>query len=271
MKAILKHFGVFLIWYLGSSAIVAVAFLVQPPALPAAAAPVLVVLLYGAVLGGYILRPRRETVARRWATLRIRPLRSGTLRWTLIATPVLLTLSWALQQVYLRLIPVPPESMDPFGAVIDSPSGRLTLAIMAVGIAPILEEFVFRGLIQRSLERRWGPVGGIAGAAALFAAMHVLPWIFPLHFFLGLAFGFAVYASRSIWTGVVLHAANNTVALVGMLLADASPDRVPTLWEGGLDPGWWASLALLLLAGALAGWTGRRLWEAGREMRLRYA
>lgn len=272
MKAILRHFGAFLVWYVGSSVIVGLAFLAERPLFPPALALALVLLLYLGVLRGYVLRAGAEgAVARRWATLRIRPLREGTLRWTLVGVPVLLTFSWSLQQVYLRLVPVPPESFNPFDTMTASPLGRLTLAVMAVGVAPVLEELVFRGLIQRSLERRWGAVGGIAGAAALFAAMHVLPWIFPLHFFLGLAFGFAVYASRSIWSGVVLHAANNAVALLGVLSGDQPASPTPTLWEVGLDPGWWSALLLLLVAGAGAVWTGRRLWEAGREIEIRYA
>ena len=271
MRAILRHFGVFLIWYVASSAIVAMTFMARPARLPAAAAPVLVLLLYGALLRGYLLRPRGRHRNAHWATLRARPLRGAALRWTLIAMPVLLTLFWALQQVYLRLVPVPPESFTPFQAVTSSAAGRLTLALMAVGVAPVLEEFVFRGLIQRGLERRWGVAGGILGAAALFAAMHALPWVFPLHLFLGLAFGFAVYASRSIWTGVLLHAANNTVALFGMLLGGEPPSPTPTLWEAGLDARWWSALALLALAAGLAAWTGRRLWEAGRDVRLQYA
>ncbi len=265
MKAILKHFGAFLVWYVGSSLIVALAFLAPRPIVPPPLAPVLILLLFLGLLRGYILAPGEEGAARRRATLRIRPLRGKTLRWTLVATPVLLALSWALQQVYLRLVPVPPESITPFEAVTGSAVGRLTLALMAVGIAPILEEFVFRGLIQRSLERRWGPAAGIAAAAAVFAAMHVLPWIFPLHFFLGVAFGFTVYATRSIWAGVVLHAANNAVALLGVLAGDEPVTPTPTLWEVGADPEWWSALLLLLLAGAIAAWTARRLWEAGRD------
>jgi membrane protease YdiL (CAAX protease family) len=269
VRSILKHFGVFLIWYVVSSAVVALAMMRDPPLIPPVAAPVLILLLFFALLRGYLLPPGSGSAAvRRRAMLRIRPLRADTLRWTLIATPVLLALSWTLQQVYFRLIPVPPESLNPFQHVTASPMGRLTIAVLAVGVAPVLEEFFFRGLIQRSLERRWGPAAGIAGAAALFAAMHVLPWIFPLHFFLGLAFGFAVYASRSIWTGVVLHAANNSVALIGILLDDAPPSPTPTLWERGVDLEWWSAVLLLLLALAAAAWTGRRLWEAGRRLPL---
>lgn len=269
MRSILKHFGVFLIWYVASSAVVAVALMRDPPLIPPVVAPVLILLLFFALLRGYLLPPGSHAAAlRRRATLRVRPLRADTLRWTLIATPVLLALSWALQQVYFSLVPVPAESLNPFQHVTASPVGRLTIAVLAVGIAPVLEEFFFRGLIQRSLERRWGPAAGIAGAAGLFAAMHVLPWIFPLHFFLGLAFGFAVYASRSIWTGVVLHAANNAVALIGILLDDAPPSPAPTLWERGVDVEWWSAVLLLALALAAAAWTGRRLWEAGRRLPL---
>ena len=57
--------------------------------------------------------------------------------------------------------------------------------------------------MREALERRWGAPAGISVAAAIFAVIHVLPWVFPLHFFLGLAFGYAVYATRSIWSGAM--------------------------------------------------------------------
>src|SRR5690606_24219680 len=127
-----------------------------------------------------------------------------------------------------------------------------------------VEEFVFRGLIQRHLERRHGAAAGILGGAALFALVHLLPWVFPLHFFLGAAFGFAVWATRSIWTGVILHTANNAAAMISLAFTGEDPAPTGTLWEIGITPDLWVSIATLLIMAAAAAWLTSRLLQLRR-------
>lgn len=261
LKHAFKHLWVFLLWNL----VVSLGLLLIPApggllvALPATAA----------VLWGYLLGGRRPV--RRWARLRLRPLTRRALYWTLGAVPALLLFTSLLGEVYVRLVPVPPEAFDPFERTMGTPAGRLSISLLAVAIAPVLEEFFFRGLIQHRLERRWGAAVGIGATATLFAVIHFLPWLFPLHFFLGLAFGYAVYATRSIWSAVVLHAANNAATMLGLGLQEAERTRPPTLWESGPTSDWWISLAALAVAGYLIVVAARGLWVAGRGARLRRA
>jgi membrane protease YdiL (CAAX protease family) len=264
LKRVLVYLVVFLVW----NVVAGVCLLFVPPPFGLAGA----LILSAAYLWGYLLRsPPGTAPERRWATLRLRSLDASTFRWSLAAVPVLLFLSWSLGDVYTRLVPVPPENLNPFETIMSTAEGRLAIAVFAVGVAPLVEEFVFRGLIQRELERVYGPVVGITAAASLFALVHMLPWIFPLHFVLGLAFGFAVYATRSIWTSVILHAANNTAALIGVAFESGEADPTPTLWEIGVTAELWFSLAVLVASIAAAYWLGRRLWIAGRPLRLRSA
>jgi membrane protease YdiL (CAAX protease family) len=256
MRRVFKHLGVFLLWNLVAGFFLL--FLEPLVAIPIALA------LYGALLWGYLLRPSRgESRLRRWATLRLRPLTGAHLHWSLAAVPVVLLLSWALGDVYTRVVPVPAESLNPFEDLLSTPAGRLMISVFAIGVAPVVEEFIFRGLIQRELERRHGAAVGIAGGAALFALVHLLPWIFPLHFFLGAAFGFVVWATRSIWTGVILHTANNAAAMVGLALTGEEPAPTGTLWEIGLTADLWMSVATLVVTAAGAA------WMAGKFLQLR--
>lgn len=225
-------------------------------------------LLFGWLLRRFFLRRGQAGEVRRWVTLRLRPLGGAPLAWTLAAIPVLLVLASALEHLYLSLIPVPLDSLNPFAELNQTPLQRLAITLLAVSVAPILEEFFFRGVIQRTLERRWPPDRAIGVAAALFAAVHFIPWIFPVHLFLGLAFGFAVYATRSIWSGVLLHAANNSLAVLGMGATDELGPR-PTVWETGPDADWWTALQILIVTGGIAAWIARRLWRAGRPARSR--
>lgn len=262
MKSVAGSLALFLLWNL-----VAGSFLLLTD--PGVGLPVSVALA-ALLLWGFILRPwRSEPRARRWATLRLRPLTGPALRWTLIAIPTLILLGWSLGDVYTRLVPVPPESLDPFAPLMRTAGGRLTIAVFAIGIAPLVEEFVFRGLVQRPLERRLGVASGIVCASALFAFVHFLPWVFPLHFLLGAAFGFVVYATRSIWAGVLLHAANNTVALVGVELSRGAPETSGSVWEIGVTAELWISVCALGIAGAAFLYVARRLLDAGRPVGLR--
>jgi membrane protease YdiL (CAAX protease family) len=261
VRAVFKIVLVFLLWNIAAGFFL---LFVGPLAgLPAALA------LSAALLWVYLLRPGTgETRPQRWALLRLRPLRGEALLWTLVAVPVLLVFSWALGDVYTRLVPVPVESLNPFEPILRTPSGRFAIAVFAVAVAPMIEEFIFRGMIQRKLERRFGSVPGVLGGAALFAAVHMLPWVFPLHFVLGIAFGVAVYATRSIWAGVLLHASNNSAAMVATALDPGEEWSTGGVWETGLTADLGTSLLILLLSSAAAFWTARKLLSVGRISRV---
>jgi membrane protease YdiL (CAAX protease family) len=253
-KRIAKHLGVFLLWniFAGLSLFL----------LPAPVGIAVALLLAWVLLHRYLLRSHDPDRERYWATLRLRPLPPRAARWMVAAVPALIVLSWALGEVYVRIVPVPPETFNPFGAITRTPLGRLSIAVLAIGVAPVLEEFFFRGLIQRPLERRWGPGPAIIAAAAIFALVHLLPWVFPLHLFLGIAFGWVVYVTRSIWAGVILHAANNAAAVMGLNGGEEQPLR-PTLWQTGLTADWWTAVASLVVSALIAAWVAQRLWQAG--------
>jgi membrane protease YdiL (CAAX protease family) len=255
VRSLLAYLGAFLIWSLGASVAVTLGARLQHPVLGLGAT----LALAAAFVEGYLLRGPRPS--RRRALLRLRPLPAATVRWVAVAVPVVLLTAWTLEQVWTQLVPVPPESFDPFESLTRTPLQRLAIMVLAVALAPVLEEFFFRGLIQRTLERRVGPHAGIAVAAALFAGLHFLPWVFPLHFFLGVTFGYAVRYTGSIWAGVVLHAANNAVAVLGI---GERPTAMPTVWATGPTAYWWESLLMLAASLALLAWTARGMRDAGR-------
>lgn len=260
MRSALLQVCGFVVWNLGYT----FALLMLPPP----AGLVLGLLVTGVYVGGVVLPFGKSRTARRRAVrLRLRPPARSTRRWLAAAVPVMLGLSAALETLYTRLVRVAPQVFDPFAAnpfggfnLNDTAGGRLTIAFAAIGVAPLVEELVFRGLLQRALEGRCGKQWGVAGAAALFGLAHGWISAFPLYFFLGLAFGFATLATRSVWAGVMLHAANNSFAYA---FAAGSP-ATSTPGDSG-D----ARIALVLLAGAAAAafWVARGMWRAGHPSR----
>jgi membrane protease YdiL (CAAX protease family) len=218
----------------------------------------LTLLVFAGVLHHYLL-PLEEHG--RPGALALRPIPASARRWVIVSVPVMLGLLWGASEVYMSLVPVPAEALNPFAPLLRDPLGRLTVVVLAIGVAPVIEEFFFRGLIQGSLERAFGGVVAIGVTSALFAAVHMLVWVFPLHFLLGVIFGWVVYTTRSIWAGVLLHAANNVAAVLGMG-AGEDPLTRPTVWDVGLDAAWWTALAVLVIFAVAAYRVAKRIRAA---------
>jgi membrane protease YdiL (CAAX protease family) len=92
------------------------------------------------------------------------------------------------------------------------PNLHLSYAIMAIGFAPFAEEYLFRGLLFRALDREWGGWLAILGSAAFFAIYHpVLSWI-PVAM-LGAANALIFKKSGRLAPAVLLHMVYNAVVM----------------------------------------------------------
>ncbi len=92
------------------------------------------------------------------------------------------------------------------------PGARVALAVMAVGFAPFAEEYLFRGLLFRALDREWGGWLAVVGSAAFFAIYHPpLSWL-PVAV-LGAANALIFKKTGRLAPAVVLHMVYNAVVL----------------------------------------------------------
>lgn len=87
------------------------------------------------------------------------------------------------------------------------------VVVVAIG-APIVEEIVYRGLLQRSLHARTGVVAAWLIVSAWFAAVHFQPVEFPGLLLAGLLFGGAVALTDRLGAAVAAHIAFNVAGLV---------------------------------------------------------
>ncbi len=84
--------------------------------------------------------------------------------------------------------------------------------VMAVLIAPLAEEFLFRGLLYRALDREWGGWRAMLGSAAFFAAYHpMLAWA-PV-FLLGAVNAALFKKSGRLVPAVLVHMIYNAIVL----------------------------------------------------------
>src|ERR1700694_2369388 len=91
---------------------------------------------------------------------------------------------------------------------------RIMIIVLAVAVAPVAEEFIFRFFLYGVLKRYLGPALGLVLNALLFAAVHAhLPSFAPL-FVLGICFTLAYEWSGSILVSMTMHSLFNSLTLV---------------------------------------------------------
>lgn len=97
--------------------------------------------------------------------------------------------------------------------VAENLTGLLVNILLIGGTAGLCEEFLFRGVLQRSFEV-FGKARAILLAAFLFSLTHLdFQKIFGT-FALGVLIGFLVYRTDSLYSGMFAHFTNNSVAVV---------------------------------------------------------
>lgn len=142
----------------------------------------------------------------------------GVVLWIIVLSfGLIIPAMWLQEELHLEL---PKEMEQMFTSMCSTPYGYFTLAILA----PLAEEVVFRGAILRKLlqifshQMHWV---AIVISAVIFGAAHLNMAQGVNAFVLGLLLGWMYYRTGSIFPGIVLHWANNTIAYI---IARLRPD-----------------------------------------------
>ena len=99
-------------------------------------------------------------------------------------------------------------------------------AFMATVIAaPVLEEFLLRGIIERGLLHWMSPWKAILWSAFFFAVIHLNPWQATGAFIAGILFGWIYWKTRSLAACIFVHMTNNgTAYLLQYIFPQLPPD-----------------------------------------------
>lgn len=127
---------------------------------------------------------------------------------------------------------------------------------VALALTPaVCEELLFRGYLQRQVERRWGAVASVVAVGVLFGLYHLRPsQAVPLSL-LGVYMGYAVWATGSLWAGVLVHLLNNGFQVIATEAFRRDPTLDAEALEASVFP-WYFGLAGLLAAVGIC----RLLW-----------
>jgi hypothetical protein len=95
---------------------------------------------------------------------------------------------------------------------------RVCLMGLAVVLAPLFEEILFRGIGLPLIARKWGVAPAVAAVSLFFAAIHFhLPSMMPL-FVIAVAFSLAYIHSGSIVVPIVMHGLFNGVNVAMLMM-----------------------------------------------------
>jgi membrane protease YdiL (CAAX protease family) len=120
------------------------------------------------------------------------------------------------------LLKTPEVRMDILDQLDKQPVILALFGLMAITIAPLFEELLFRGFLQPLFSRTLGVVGGILLTSVLFGALHAVQYKFVWQYvaaisLVGAVLGTVRYRTKSIISSTVMHACYNSVFVVGML------------------------------------------------------
>lgn len=117
--------------------------------------------------------------------------------------------------VTLMLMALPEAWLESYSEASAGISGGGVIGLIAVVlVAPVVEEFIFRGLIMTRLAGAMPGWLAVMVSAAIFGVCHGHPVWFAYAFVLGAVFGFIDLRAGSIWPSILGHVAFNAIGQV---------------------------------------------------------
>ncbi|KUG07389.1 hypothetical protein ASU33_13620 [Solirubrum puertoriconensis] len=230
-------------WFLLASIVMGIPLLVLPQWLPQAQAET-----YGIAIGSF------ATAVVVWFLIKLEgPKRIVPASWSgqhdnarLYAIIAVATLALLYVRIPIHWLNLPSWSLpDMLLKLMAQPA--LGFVVLCV-LAPVFEEWLFRGILLPGLMRNYGPTKAILQTSLLFGIIHLNPAQSLSAALLGVFLGWLYYRTGSLRACILVHAVNNFVAWVGLFMIRTDKDAIAqmTKYEA---PSW--PLAAAALVGAV--------------------
>lgn len=121
-----------------------------------------------------------------------------------------------LSNAVISVLPMSEVFQDIFHQSFGKKTSYLSALFVAVVVAPLTEEIVFRGIILKGLLAHCTQNRAIIWSAILFGLFHLNPWQFSVAFILGFVFAYWVIQTGSLWPAILGHALNNLISVTSL-------------------------------------------------------
>lgn len=150
-----------------------------------------------------------------WEPLRLRPCSPSDLAWAVAMTAPALALGYGFTSLLSALgVHSEPQQIVEGLLSTTSPSALSMGLIYSIFGAALLEEGLFRGVMQPPLVERFGAFSGIAMTGILFGLVHLSdPWALVPLTAIGIIAGWLRHRSGGLGSPIVFHACNNAIAM----------------------------------------------------------
>lgn len=183
---------------------------------PTSIVAILVLLTYGCVcFGAWLFVLQRRKVGLREAGLEPVSLRV-MLNMIPLGMGVLFLNGIVIAASRLLFTDVPTASEQVLSGELPTAGEFALVTFIVVGVAPVVEEFLFRGLLMRYFLSKMSAGFAIVATAFAFAVFHATLVLIPALFVLGLFLGWQAHKHNSVYPAIALHAVNNAIAMIAV-------------------------------------------------------
>lgn len=127
---------------------------------------------------------------------------------------------------------MPAEYIDTVNSYIQGGFWPMLTTVVA---APLLEEYLFRGIIQKTITTQLGPLMGIIIGSLIFGIIHIVPQQVVYATCMGLILGSIYYLTGSLLSAITIHFVNNGLtALLYMIFGQTTGLEKEFLGDGTL-------------------------------------
>jgi len=139
------------------------------------------------------------------------------------------------------------EYWDSIFTALYQPENLAGSLLLAVIIAPLVEEILFRGIITDGFAHGYSKPVAIVVPALLWGLSHLNPWQFVTAFALGLYLSWLYYESRSLLACIATHAFFNLLSLLALVVLKTDIPGYTTTTSSSFQPLWFDLLGVALL------------------------
>jgi membrane protease YdiL (CAAX protease family) len=173
---------------------------------------ILLVMLVGALVGVTLALTSRIGQLRA-SQFGFRPSKGSAIRWAL----AVLFGYFLLAYLYTLLASPPEDDLPQELGANESTTLAIITGIFVIGIAPVVEEFFFRGFLYQAFRNGIGVWGAAAASGLIFGVIHFKPeFLVPLAG-LGVLLALLFQKTGSLWPCIAVHAINNALAFAVLL------------------------------------------------------
>ena len=148
-------------------------------------------------------------------TFGLRPFKSSAFGWIFVALVAYLVLTLHLHGA--RRSARPSSCRTDSRTPIRTCSLAIATGMLLIVVAPFAEELFFRGFLYQAFRNSFGVLPGALLSAVIFGAIHLEFFKLVQLAILGVILALLFEKTKSLWSPIMLHALNNTLAFIYLM------------------------------------------------------